>query len=165
MVASHKLRVLVDANVLFSSVLWPRWPYEVLQHAVSGDYQLVLSVRIIEEARRAVARVAPANLKRLSLLLESIEFEEAPSPGDADIAANLHLSRDAKDVHVALAGMAANVDLLVSLDKDLTAQDAPVREHLIVLLPPVFLRDYMGWHSEQLEVIRYRNWDDLQSDQ
>jgi predicted nucleic acid-binding protein len=45
-----KLRVMVDANVLFAGTLWPRFPYEVLRHAVLGDYQLVLSSRIIDEA-------------------------------------------------------------------------------------------------------------------
>jgi predicted nucleic acid-binding protein len=162
MVKSSKLRVLVDANVLFSSVIWPRWPYAVLQHAVAGDYQLVLSDRIIAEARRAIERTAPAALDRFASLLDASQYEAAASPTDEDIAANLHLSRDPKDIHVGLAGIRAEVDYLVSLDKDLTAEDAPVREHLQVLLPAVFLRDYMGWSSEKLEAIRHRTWQEME---
>lgn len=36
-------RVAVDTNVLIAGFGWPRWPYEVIQHAIVGDYQLVLS--------------------------------------------------------------------------------------------------------------------------
>lgn len=38
---------MVDANVLVSALGWPRFPDEVIQHAVKDDYQLVLSPRII----------------------------------------------------------------------------------------------------------------------
>jgi predicted nucleic acid-binding protein len=38
-----ELRVMVDANILIAGSVWPRWPYEVLQHALRGDFGLVLS--------------------------------------------------------------------------------------------------------------------------
>jgi predicted nucleic acid-binding protein len=69
--------------------------------------------------------------------------------------------RDPKDVHVALAAINAKVDLLVSLDKDLTAPDEPVHQFVKIILPTVFLRQYMSWTSEALEVIRHRTWKDL----
>jgi hypothetical protein len=57
------------------------------------------------------------------------------------------------------------VNFLVTYDKDLTeVYEANLRrlhEQVGVLLPPVFLGDYMGWTSEQLERIRNRNWPDL----
>jgi predicted nucleic acid-binding protein len=37
------LRVMVDANILIAGVVWPRFPYEVLRHALKGDCQLILS--------------------------------------------------------------------------------------------------------------------------
>ena len=43
---------MLDANVLIAGTIWPRWPYEVLQHARQGDFQLVLSPLLIDQARR-----------------------------------------------------------------------------------------------------------------
>jgi predicted nucleic acid-binding protein len=50
---------MVDANILFAAVGWKRWPYHVLRHAAAGDYQLVLSEQIIEEATEEVAAKLP----------------------------------------------------------------------------------------------------------
>ena len=48
------LRVMVDANILIAGVVWPRWPYEVLRHALRGDFRLVLSEYVIQQARRRI---------------------------------------------------------------------------------------------------------------
>jgi putative PIN family toxin of toxin-antitoxin system len=158
---TKKLRVLIDANVLFSGSAWPRWNYEVLRHAVAGDFQLVLSPRIIEEAQKAIAEIAPKEASRFVAILEATQYEAVATPTDEQIEANSKLVRDPKDIHVALAAINAKVDYLVSLDKDLTEPGEPIHQHVNVLLPAVFLRDYMGWTSEQLEAIRNRKWSDL----
>ena len=48
-----ELRVMLDANILIAGSVWPRWPYEVLQHALRGDFRLVLSEYVIQQARHA----------------------------------------------------------------------------------------------------------------
>ena len=69
------------------------------------------------------------------------------------------------DVPIALAAIAAKVDYFVTYDKDFTDKDKTtqrVREAIPgIVLPPVFLREVMGWTSEELEKIRLRNWRDL----
>jgi len=47
-VNQSELRVMVDANILVSGSVWPRWPYEVLQHALRGDFQLVLNQYVMD---------------------------------------------------------------------------------------------------------------------
>jgi len=67
-------------------------------------------------------------------------------------------------VAVALAAIVAKADYLVSEDKDLTVQDettAELRRHVKVMLSGTFLREVMGWTSEQLEAIRHRKWSDI----
>lgn len=162
---SHKLRVMVDANVLVAGSLWPRFPYAVLRHAVAGDYQLVLSARIIQEARTAVAEIAPSEQGRFEEMLTATDYEEVPTPTDEEVQANLHLVRDPKDVHVAWAAISAQVDLLVTQDRDFTDHDestAELHRRLSIMLPGTFLREYMGWASEALEAIRYRTWQDIE---
>ena len=56
---THKLRIMVDANILIAGTGWPRFPYEVLQHALRGDFTLVLSPFVIEESRRHIHRILP----------------------------------------------------------------------------------------------------------
>jgi len=155
------LRIMVDANVLVAGLGWPRFPYEVLQHAIDGDYQLVLSDYVIDEAREHFGRLFPSLTPQLDAFLEASNYEAVPSPAQAQIAANPGLARDIKDIPVVLSAKNARVDYLVSLDKDLTSPDEPVHQHLKVLLPGTFLREQMGWTSEELEAIRSRTWQDM----
>ncbi|MBC7812825.1 MAG: putative toxin-antitoxin system toxin component, PIN family [Burkholderiales bacterium] len=157
----NKLRVMIDANILVAGIGWPRFPYEVLQHAFIGDYVLVLSERIVAEAQRSAERALKARAIVLDEFLEIVTYEITTAPTDEEISANTNLVRDAKDVHVALAAIAAKVDYLVSSDKDLTEPNEALHRQIKVLLPGTFLREYMGWTSEVLETIRTRTWDDL----
>ncbi len=163
-----KVRALTDANVLFAGAVFPRWPREVLRHAAAGDYQLVLCPLVIEQARRNLKKRFPEYLDRFDQLLELLDYELVSDPTEQDIKANHQLVRDLDDVAVALAAIVAKADYLVSEDKDLTVQDestAELRKHVKVVVSGTFLREAMGWTSEQLEAIRHRKWSDIQESQ
>ena len=155
---------MVDANILFAASLWPRWPYEVLQHAINGDFQLILAPVVIDQTRDAIGRRFPAALDLLEVLLRRLNYTEVPDPSPSLVARNRSLVRDETDVPVALAAIRAGVDYLVSEDKDLTTLDkttARLRKDLKVMLSGTFLREVMGWSGEDLERIRSRSWRDL----
>jgi uncharacterized protein len=157
-------RALTDANVLLAGNAFPRWPYEVLQHATEGDFHLVLCPLVINQARHHLHRRFPQHLPRFEKFLQEVEYELVPDPTPEEIDANQNLVRDLSDVAIALAAIAAGVDYLVSEDKDLTVQDestAELRRHLRVILSGTFLREVMGWTSEELEAIRHRQWRDI----
>ena len=81
------------------------------------------------------------------------------------VAANLDLVRSAKDVPIALALLTSEVDIFVTNDRDFTDPGATAerfRERVRVMRPAIFLRDVLGWSSEQLEVIRHRRWEDIE---
>ncbi|GIK66233.1 MAG: hypothetical protein BroJett018_40270 [Chloroflexota bacterium] len=163
----NKLRVMVDANVLVAGSLWPRLPYEVLEHAVNGDFQLVLTPQIITEAREAAAEISPMRGARLEGVLKASAYEEIPTPTEDEIAADAGLIRDPKDVHVALAAIAGKVDFLITQDKDFTEhteQTEVLHQKINIILPGTFLREYMGWTSEALEAIRKRTWAELETE-
>jgi len=156
---------MVDANVLLAGALWPRWPYEVLEHARRGDFQLVLAPIIIEQAKSRVAARFPTRVGSLDAALQAIPHQLVPNPTSAHVAQNIGLVRDVTDIPIALAAISAKVDYLVSEDKDLTAHDettATLRKRLKVMLSGTFLREVMGWTSEELERVRGRTWQDLQ---
>lgn len=159
------VRVAIDTNVLISGVLWPRWPYEVLQHAKRGEIELVLPEVVIFEARRRIGRAFPESTEKLEYLLPAIAYELIPSPDAKAASAAAGLVRQPEDIYVALSVISAGVDYFVTYDRDFTddhPSTARVRAAIPgICLPPVFLRDVMGWTSEQLETIRHRTWDDL----
>jgi predicted nucleic acid-binding protein len=159
-----KPRLFVDANVLFAGSAFPRWPYEVLRHATAGDLQLVLCPLVVDQARRHLQQRFPDQVARLDHFLQRINYELVSDPTLEEIEAHADLVRDASDVAIALAAIAANVDYVVSEDKDLTAHDettAELRRHLKVMLSGTFLREVMGWTSANLDIVRHRTWNDL----
>lgn len=159
------LRVMIDANILVAGTGWPRFPYEVLQHALNGDYQLVLTERIIQEAIKAIQQIQPERLAALNLFLQSGVVEIVPTPSDEAIAQAADLIRDPKDIHVALAAIEAKVDFLVTQDRDFTDRDATTEKlhaALNIILPGAFLREQLGRTSDALEIIKSRTWRDLQ---
>jgi len=159
-----KLRVMVDANILIAGSVWPRWPYEVLQHALRGEFRLVMSEYILQQARAHIYRRFPNHVDQFEKFLQSCEFELVSDPTQEQVAQNLELVRDVSDVPVALAAINAGVDYLVSEDKDLTIQDETtdrLRQELTVRISGTFLREVMGWKSEDLEKVRHRTWRDI----
>jgi predicted nucleic acid-binding protein len=157
--ASAKPRVFVDATVLFAGIGWPRWSYAVLRHAVQRDFQLVLSPLVIEQARRNLQEKLPASVASFDTWLSHVSCELAPDPRPEAVATHLDLVRDVEDVPVAVAALAAHVDYLVSEDKDFTEESATreLRKHVTIMRPVIFLREVMGWSSEELEEIRRRD--------
>jgi predicted nucleic acid-binding protein len=140
---SKLLRVMVDANILVAGIAWPRFPYEVLQHATDGDFRLVLSPGVIEEARYTLAKIPPAsvNVGDFEAFLKNTDIEYVQAPTKAALTAHTGLVRDPKDIHVAVAAIVAQVDLLVTQDRDFTAHDESTREvqQLInICIPGVF---------------------------
>lgn len=152
---------MLDTTVLFAGIGWPRWSYEVLRHAVRGDFQLVLSALVINQARQHIASRFPNHLEAFESWLQLVPFEMAEDPTQAAILENQSLMRDRKDVPIALSAIQGEVYCLVSEDKDFTAEDATtaeLRKQLKVMRPVIFLREVMGWSKEDLEKIRSRNW-------
>src|SRR6266851_5409972 len=104
---SDKLRVMIDANVLIAGIGWPRFQYEILQHAIQNDFQLVLTLYVIDEARTGIAEIMPEFLDNFERFLALSQYENVPTPSQEELQANATLVRDAKDIPVALAAINA----------------------------------------------------------
>jgi len=158
------LRVMADANILIAGLMFPRWFHEFLRHALKGDLKLVLCAQTIREARARMARGVPAQQQALEQFLSDCDYEAVPDPGREEVEGSVGLVRDPKDIPIALAAINAEVDYLVTNDKDLTAQDettVALRARIQPVSVGRFLREVMGWENEALERIRKRNWTDL----
>jgi predicted nucleic acid-binding protein len=160
--AQRRLRVALDANVLIAGVRLPRWPHEVMRAALGNFFDVALPSQVIEETRRHLAE--PAQLSAFHLFLDASRHEELTMPTLSEVRQNLDLVRSEKDVPIALALLAGDVDVFVSSDRDFTEPAATAdrfRDRVRVMLPAVFLRDVVGWSPEALETIRNRTWEDV----
>ena len=134
--------------------------------AANGDFQMILVPQVIAEARKNIGRKFPGFIEPFEQFLSDTRYELVNTPSSAEVAANIDLCRHETDVPIAVAAIKAKVQCLVTNDRDLTVQDATtLRFHrqMRVLLPAMFLRDWMGWTSEALERVRQRIWKDLES--
>lgn len=139
----------------------PRWPHEVMRAAVRRQYDLVLPEQVVEEAERHLDR---QQREALEVFLTASGAKLAPMPPVSAVRSNVDLVRSEKDVPIALALMAAGVEVFVTNDRDFTDEGAVDRRFTAsvdVMLPAVFLRNVAGWTSEELEAIRNRGWEDM----
>ncbi len=160
--AQRRLRVALDANVLIAGIRLPRWPHEVMRAALAGYFDLALPEQIVAEARRHLEH--PAQAEVLDVFLASSGYEELPLPPPDIVRQHSDLVRSEKDVPIALALLAGDVDIFVTNDRDFTDPDATAqrfRDRVRVMLPAVFLREVLGWRAEDLEAIRNRTWQDI----
>jgi hypothetical protein len=152
---------MLDANILFAGIVWPRWSHEVLQHAQRGDYTLVLAPVIIAQAKRTFHSKYPSLLQPFEAWLERCPIELVADASEAQVVAQVDLVRQIEDVPVALAAIHASVDYFVSEDKDFTERSPStetIHRQLTIMRPVIFLREVMGWSRADLERVRYRNW-------
>ena len=116
--ARRSLRVMVDTTILLSGLMWPRWPFEVLQAALKGEFRLVLLPYVINEARRKFRDDFPSFATEFEEFIQACPHEETANPSKRQLQEDPHISRDIEDTPIALGAIKAQADCLVSEDKD-----------------------------------------------
>ena len=86
------MRILIDTNILFSALLFPKSkPSQALLH-IADHHEIVLCDRNITELRDILTRKAPQLLADAEVLLAELSYELIPAVDHAE-----KLIRDAKD--------------------------------------------------------------------
>jgi putative PIN family toxin of toxin-antitoxin system len=112
------MRILVDTNILFSALLFPNSrPAQALMH-VAEYHEMVLCDRNIVEIRDILRRKAPKYLPDAEVLLAELSYELIPAVDHAE-----KLIRDAKDQPILNAAIVADVDIILTGDKDFLSLD------------------------------------------
>ena len=110
------IRIFLDASVIFSACYSTRGhSHDLIIMAVRGEYELVSSKLVIEEARRNLVETAADYLLFLDFALANIPIEFVRPTKRQVLAAAQHIAL--KDAPIVAAAKRAKVDLLVSLDK------------------------------------------------
>lgn len=107
------MKILVDTNILISAVLFPgSKPARALLHT-SACHEMVLCDRNTSELREVLRRKVPRALPDAEVLLAELSYELIPSVSDGS-----KLIRDPKDQPILNAAIVANVDMILTGDKD-----------------------------------------------
>ena len=107
------MRILVDTNILFSALVFPRSkPAQALLYIVD-NHEIVLCDRNIVELQDILKRKAPKFLPDAEVLLAEMSYELIPAVDHAE-----KLIRDAKDQPILNAAIMSDVDIILTGDKD-----------------------------------------------
>ena len=105
----NDMRILVDTNVLFSALLFPKSkPAQALLY-IADNHEMVLCDRNIIEIREILKRKAPKLLPDAEVLLAEMSYELIPAIDHAE-----KLIRDAKDQPILNAAIVSDVDIILT---------------------------------------------------
>ena len=112
-------RVLLDTNILVSVILNSHGiPGQVYRKAVEPQYQILICEQTLEELRRVFNRKFPNKIPMLerfiATMIPAVEVILVPP----DVHADEYEIRDADDRPILRAAIKAEVDILVTGDKD-----------------------------------------------
>ncbi len=128
------MRILVDTNILISAILFPSSKPAKALLKVSQEHEMVLCEQNLTELREVIKRKLPEHLADVEILLLELSYELIPASCRVK-----KLVRDPKDQPILNAAMLANVDLLITGDKDFLSL---ALQQPLCLTAAQFLEDY-----------------------
>lgn len=126
------MRILIDTNILFSALLFPKSVPAVALLRVADEHNMVLCDRNIFELKDILLRKAPQLLPDADVLLAEMSYELIPAIDYAE-----KLIRDVKDQPILNAAVVFDVDIILTGDKDFLSLDI---EHPRCMTPSEFLK-------------------------
>lgn len=131
------MRVMVDTNILFSAIIFPKGQAaKAFTHCLL-NHELVISTYVINELKQVIKKKKPEKLSAIDDFFEKLSFELAYTSDN--IETELFSIRDPKDYPVLYTAIIENVDILISGDKDFKDTDVTDPE---ILTPQEFLEKY-----------------------
>jgi len=122
------LRFFIDTNILVSASLFPSGKVAYVLSHILETHTLVLCSYSLSECRTVFDRKFPDKKHVLATFLEETDFELYETP--ANIVFNdFPYIRDEKDLPILASAILAEVDILLTGDKDF--QEIPLRKPLI----------------------------------
>ncbi len=112
------MKILIDTNILISALLFPKSkPSKALLY-VSHHHTMVLCNQNIYELKEVLKRKAPHTLQNAEMLLNSLSYELIPT-----VYGSPKSIRDKKDQPILDSAIAADVDIIITGDKDFLSLD------------------------------------------
>ena len=125
------MRIMLDTNIIISAGVFGGGRLSELTLIIADKFNLVLSSAIIEELRIVVRRKFPAKMPVMEQFLKRLSYEISYTPSiiDEDIYPKI---RDKKDYPILASAIIADVDILITGDKDFSPVDVERPEILSI---------------------------------
>lgn len=145
-----KVRVFLDTSALFAGI----WSTEggsrmILKLGEVEAINLLVSSQVLGEIEGVVRRKAPDALGLLALLLDRSKVEVVSAPGSELVQQSETLTGHIGDAHVLAAAWLAQVDYLVTLDRQHFLDKLAVRQ--AVPFPIDTPGDFLNWYRALVE--------------
>jgi len=129
---------MLDTNVLISAILFQSKDLSRIIEISAEEYNLVLSTYVVDELIMVVNRKFPDKISAIEKFLTALSFELTYSPKSYE-GVPLFSIRDDKDYMVLYTAIIADVDILITGDKDFMGIDIERPE---IMIPKDFLLKY-----------------------
>ena len=107
------MKILVDTNILISAILFPKSKVTKALLYITDYHEIILCDRNIIEFREVLNRKKPEKLADAEVFLAELSYELIPASYHAE-----KLIRDVKDQPILNAAIIADVDIILTGDKD-----------------------------------------------
>lgn len=112
------MRIFIDTNILISAILFPKSLVAKTLLYITDNHSIVFCDQNITELREVLKRKKPDKLPDAEVLLAELSYELIPAAYHAE-----KLIRDAKDQPILNAAIIADVDIILTGDKDFLSLD------------------------------------------
>ena len=133
------MRIMIDTNVIISTILFPKSQLSQVIRSVTEDHTLVLCSHIIEELHQIFKRKFRAKSHLLDNFLSKLAYELVYTPADIN-SANYPDIRDKEDLPIIVSAFLSEIDILVTGDKDFFEVDIDKPE---IITPREYLERYL----------------------
>jgi predicted nucleic acid-binding protein len=141
--------LFLDSSALFAGVILPDGAARVLPLLAEAEMVTVtVSEQVVAETERAVARKAPQALAYYREALRSTGLRIVHDPSPEEVEAHRHIIAHQADVPIVLSAMRADVDYLVTLDRQHFIDDPGVAAQSGLRIGAS--EDALAWLREQL---------------
>ena len=114
------MRIMVDTNILLSSLVFGSEKMAVILEKISEEHSMVICTHTIDEFRKVVADKAPKYSGAVDMLFSRLPYELVYTP---QWQQNMPDIRDEKDKPILAAAIVADVDMIITGDKDFLEAD------------------------------------------
>lgn len=132
------MRIMLDTNVLLSSILFPNKRFSQMLEYISQNHRLVLSSFVIEELSAVTKRKFPEKQKVIDRFLTDLSYEYVYTPHR--MKGGLFEIRDPNDYPVLYTAIIENIDILITGDKDFISL---IIKKPQILTPSDFISKYL----------------------
>lgn len=109
------MRIMIDTNILLSALVFKSKKMALLIEYVIDKHTMVLCSHIIDEFRNVVTRKSPQYNQVVDILFSKLSYELVFTP---NLLGDMPAIRDEKDKPILASAMLADVDIIITGDKD-----------------------------------------------